>query len=144
DPICTSLMWPFSSLVRVPRQPTHLRPFRSTHLTERTLPAYRLNHRCQDSAGYSRGALDLPLLFIAVHWYERLRCAAFSLVDGRWRFEGMGWVAALPHQVTWLIGHLWATMPWQGKVTLLSALLCAGGECLWWRSRLRYGEQKPW
>jgi hypothetical protein len=24
-----------------------------------------VNHRCQDSAGYSRGALDLPLLFIA-------------------------------------------------------------------------------
>jgi hypothetical protein len=78
-----------------------------------------------------------------MHWYERPQYAAFVLGDGRWRFAGMGWVAALPHQVAWLVGHLWATMPWTGKMILLGALLSAVGVVLWWRPRHSAGAQKP-
>jgi hypothetical protein len=69
-----------------------------------------------------------------IHWYERPQYAAFILVDERWRFAGMGWVMALPHQVTWLVGHLWATIPWTGRIILLGALLSVSGGGLWWRS----------
>ena len=65
-----------------------------------------------------------------IRWYERPNYAAFSMEDGRWRFEGMGWVAALPQQSAWLAGHLWATVPWPGKAILLTVLFCACSLCL--------------
>ena len=65
------------------------------------------------------------------HWHERPEYAAFSWENGRWRFEGMGWIVAAPKQALWLTKHLWATTSWMQKTALSAVLTVAAG--LQWR-----------
>lgn len=67
--------------------------------------------------------------------YEYPKYAAFRWEQGRWHFQGMGWLTVVPRQSIWLTRLLWHILSWPQKIALLTAMLSAIG--LQWRFRRR-------